>query len=307
METHMIPKVAVIIPTYNRWPYVCDAIDSVLGQNYHDIQCIVVDDASRDGSAEKLREKYGNKIKLVQNPSNRDKAFCRNLGVFEAAAEYVCFLDSDDTLPVASVSARVAYYLGNPSFDGVVFGNSFFTGRSGETKEVVKKREGESLELSEYLGDHGFLNTNTFMLSRENMLKYGMYNEGLSNKEDVELFIRLFCRLEFRCCGQTVANVRSVASSRARNDYERILSQWDRFSKAVEANREVVEKIGGGLEKIRHSEYGEILRSLYHSEKYREFREVYRKGVSTAAFPGSFRFRKRYILSYFKELKRRLT
>jgi len=97
------PKVAVIIPTYNRWPHVGDAIDSVLGQSYKRMECIVVDDASSDDSSRRIQEKYGDSVIVISNPENMEKSFCRNLGVKPCDAKYVCFLDSDDLLTEDSV------------------------------------------------------------------------------------------------------------------------------------------------------------------------------------------------------------
>ena len=97
------PKVAVIIPTYNRWPHVCDAIDSVLGQSYKRTECIVIDDASSDHSSRLIQEKYGHSVSVIANPRNKEKSYCRNLGVKSCEARFVCFLDSDDILTQNSV------------------------------------------------------------------------------------------------------------------------------------------------------------------------------------------------------------
>lgn len=58
--------VSVIIPNYNYAHYVCDAVDSVLRQDYDKIEIIVVDDGSTDNSVEILK-KYGSQIKLIQS------------------------------------------------------------------------------------------------------------------------------------------------------------------------------------------------------------------------------------------------
>jgi glycosyltransferase involved in cell wall biosynthesis len=56
-----VPRITVIIPTYNCAQYICEAIDSVLSQTYRDYEIIVVDDGSKDNTAEVLG-KYGNKV-----------------------------------------------------------------------------------------------------------------------------------------------------------------------------------------------------------------------------------------------------
>jgi len=55
--------------------------------------------------------------------------------------------------------------------------------------------------LEQYLAHQGFLTTNGFMISRDNMIKHGMYAEDLTNMEDVDLFLRLPCSLDFNSVG----------------------------------------------------------------------------------------------------------
>lgn len=90
-----IPKVSVIIPTYNRKEYIAEAIDSVLHQTYRDFEIIVVDDGSTDGTEEMLKQKYGDAIRYFFK-ENGGCASARNFGIREARGTYVAFLDSDD-------------------------------------------------------------------------------------------------------------------------------------------------------------------------------------------------------------------
>src|SRR5690606_10131644 len=90
-ETGMM-SVTVVIPTFNRWPQVCTAIDSVLQQSYPATRCMVVDDGSSDDTVQRLEEKYGAAIDLVKNPVNRGQSFCKNLGASSATSDFVCFL-----------------------------------------------------------------------------------------------------------------------------------------------------------------------------------------------------------------------
>ena len=96
--------VSVIIFCYNRWPKIREAVDSVLMQG--NALPIVVDDASTDGSAEKLREAYGDKIQLLVQDVNQEKSAARNKGIHAADSEFICFLDSDDVLLEDSVKNR---------------------------------------------------------------------------------------------------------------------------------------------------------------------------------------------------------
>jgi glycosyltransferase involved in cell wall biosynthesis len=89
------PKVSVIIPTYNRATKVRDTIESVLAQTVTDLEVIVVDDGSSDGTGKVLEEAFGNRIRYYAQ-ANQGASVARNRGIAEARGEWIAFLDSDD-------------------------------------------------------------------------------------------------------------------------------------------------------------------------------------------------------------------
>jgi glycosyltransferase involved in cell wall biosynthesis len=91
----MNPKVSVVIPTYNRAVHVQNGIKSVLAQTFSDLEVIVVDDGSSDGTGEILRDTFGDRIRYYFQP-NQGASVARNRGVEEARGEWIAFLDSDD-------------------------------------------------------------------------------------------------------------------------------------------------------------------------------------------------------------------
>ena len=103
----MMPLVSVIIPTYNRWPMLCDAIESVLGQSFKGFELIVVDDGSQDGTVEKL-SRYGSSLRLLSQP-RQGVAAARNLGVGCSGGRYLAFLDSDDLWQSRKLETQVAF------------------------------------------------------------------------------------------------------------------------------------------------------------------------------------------------------
>lgn len=102
-------KVSVIIPVYNVECYLERCLDSVRHQTYHDIEIVMVDDASSDGSmaiAEQYQKQYRN-IVLVKHERNQGLMMTRRDGYLVATGELVMFLDSDDALPKDAVEKLV--------------------------------------------------------------------------------------------------------------------------------------------------------------------------------------------------------
>jgi hypothetical protein len=90
------PLVSVVIPAYNRAGVVPRAIESVRRQRYTTWEIVVVDDASRDGTAAVVERCGDRRIRCVRHPVNRGCPAARNTGIEAAAGEIVAFLDSDD-------------------------------------------------------------------------------------------------------------------------------------------------------------------------------------------------------------------
>ncbi len=88
------PIVSVIIPTYNRAPYVTEALDSVLAQTFTDYEIIVIDDGSTDNTKEVLQPYFPQIRYFFQE--NQGVSAARNVGIREAKGEWLAFLDSDD-------------------------------------------------------------------------------------------------------------------------------------------------------------------------------------------------------------------
>ncbi len=89
-----MPKVSVIIPTFNCAVYLPQAIESVLGQTWQDFELIVVDDGSTDDTCQVLAPYQNRLVYLYQE--NQGESSARNKGIQVAQGEYLAFLDSDD-------------------------------------------------------------------------------------------------------------------------------------------------------------------------------------------------------------------
>jgi glycosyltransferase involved in cell wall biosynthesis len=93
------PFFSIVIPFYNRFQLVKETIRSVIEQRNQDMEIILVDDGSNDGSSAMLDEAYGQHpgIKIIHQ-SNLERAAARNRGFNESSGAYVVFLDSDDLM-----------------------------------------------------------------------------------------------------------------------------------------------------------------------------------------------------------------
>lgn len=95
----MTPMVSIIIPVYNPGEALHRCLDTVLAQTYHNIEVIAVNDGSTDGSGQVCKQYSAGdeRLRYISQP-NAGVSVARNRGITEAKGEYICFVDSDDSV-----------------------------------------------------------------------------------------------------------------------------------------------------------------------------------------------------------------
>ena len=93
-----LKKISVIVPVYNKQPYLKESLNSLLSDASEDIEFLLIDDASADSSLSILEEfsKNDSRVRLLKNSSNLGVSYTRNRGIREAEGEYIGFFDADD-------------------------------------------------------------------------------------------------------------------------------------------------------------------------------------------------------------------
>lgn len=102
-------KVSVIIPAYNSKSYIKDSVSSVLSQSYSNIEVIVVDDGSSDGTARIVQDSFNDSRIVVIRQKNSGANIARGTGVKKANGDYCLFLDSDDQIKQGAIACLVNY------------------------------------------------------------------------------------------------------------------------------------------------------------------------------------------------------
>ncbi len=131
--------VSAIIPTYNRARDVRIAVATALAQTYRPIELIVVDDGSTDGTAEALRQEFGDRLRCLAKP-NGGVSSARNAGLAAARGEYLALLDSDDEWLPTHVEAQVAFLESHPDF-GMVLTDVMRMDAERRDYELYRRRE----------------------------------------------------------------------------------------------------------------------------------------------------------------------
>jgi len=107
-----MPKVSIIIPTYNRARFLKEAIESVFNQTYLDYELIVVDDGSEDNTKQ-IITRYKDRLTYTDIP-HQGVSKARNTGINLAQGEFICFLDSDDLWLPKKLEAQMDFFNSHP-------------------------------------------------------------------------------------------------------------------------------------------------------------------------------------------------
>src|SRR5262245_24646083 len=110
----MVPSCPVIMPSYNHAAYVAEAIRIVLKQSHGDLETVITDDGSRDGTPDVIRRIDDPRIDLVVFERNQGAAAAMNASIRRARGEFICMLASDDCFLPGKLERQVKYLKDNP-------------------------------------------------------------------------------------------------------------------------------------------------------------------------------------------------
>ena len=191
--------VSVVLPTYNRAATLKRAIDSVLNQTFTDLELIVVDDGSTDGTPQTL-SKYADRsnVRLVSTP-HRGCAAARNTGIRLSSGRYVAFQDSDDEWEPRKLATAVAALEGTGPETGVFYSDMLMTVADGRSAVLTSPEVTQGVLVDEWTLDYQVrcIGIQSAVIKRECLDTVGRFDEALERLIDLDLLIRLSDRFRF--------------------------------------------------------------------------------------------------------------
>jgi len=204
-----MPRVSVIIPTYNRRAYVQEAIDSVLAQTCTDYEIIVVDDGSTDGTGEVLRERYGSLVVYAWQ-ENQGVSAARNAAIRACTGEFVALLDSDDLWLPRKLERQMAAFEQHPdtalvySFGAEIDEKGFELGSGGHLGQDLPEPD----RPFESLLQGCWIPALTAVFRRECLTDVGYFDEGLVGAADWDMWLKIAERWPVVCVPEVLARYR---------------------------------------------------------------------------------------------------
>ena len=142
-----LPLVSIITPSFNQSAFIAATINSVLGQDYPNIEYIVVDGGSTDGSAEIIAS-YADKLAWWVSEKDKGQTDAINKGFARANGQILAWLNSDDTYEPGAVREAVAFLMENPDV-GLVYGECNFIDENGQKFGVFNATQTDFKKLQQ--------------------------------------------------------------------------------------------------------------------------------------------------------------
>jgi glycosyltransferase involved in cell wall biosynthesis len=181
--------ISVIIPAYNVAGFVRQAVDSALAQTFRDIEVIVVDDGSTDGSAETLRDLNDPRLRVIRE-CHGGSAAARNAGLRLASGNLVAFLDADDRWAPQNLERQSAFLESHPEVD-MTFVHSLVVDEEGHSLGFKCSSCVGAISLARLLRSNEIGNGSCLLLRREALDRAGWFDPKLVACVDIDVWMRV--------------------------------------------------------------------------------------------------------------------
>ncbi|BEH14458.1 glycosyltransferase [Marinobacter shengliensis] len=193
MDQDSLPLVSVITPSFNRVDLLPATLNSVLSQGYEQLEYLIVDDGSTDGTWEWLNCVDDPRVKVFSHPDrkNRGQAASINLGLRYARGRYVVILDSDDLLAGGALAAHVQVMENTPSV-GMVYGQGYAVDeRAARLYKLFPSSHQEESDPNRLLLDCYIVSPGLCMFRKSVISKIGQLEETFRAAQDHDFVLRV--------------------------------------------------------------------------------------------------------------------
>lgn len=228
--------VSVVIPAYNRAKVIRRAIESCLNQTYKDIEVIVVDDGSSDGTKEVIATIDDNRLRYVYQ-DNAGACAARNRGIELAQGEYIAFQDSDDEWHADKLEKQMATLIEMKA--DFVFCGFIKTYSNGQKEKIPENITSRMYEQQELLYE-SIVSTQT-IVGKSSAVRAVMFDESMPRMQDYDFIIRASSEYNVYCVAEYLANVYEQDDS--------ITASKRQYKKRLEVTEKLLNKYPGYREK----------------------------------------------------------
>jgi glycosyltransferase involved in cell wall biosynthesis len=205
------PLVTIVTPSFNQGQFIEDTIQSVLNQEYTNIEYLVVDGGSTDDTISILK-KYGGRLRWVSE-RDRGQADAIMKGFEMSRGDILCWLNSDDTLLPGAIQSVAALFESRPE-TGMVYGKTYYTDEAGK---IISEYATEPFDFKR-LATVTFICQPSTFFKRDVFFDAGGLNRDLQYTMDYDLWIRIAEKVKVEYLPEFVSTYRLHGTSKTISD-----------------------------------------------------------------------------------------
>jgi len=234
------PLVSIILPAFNRLPYLRLAVESVLAQTCNDWELIVADDGSGSQTREYLLTvDQPPRVRVLWRAHSGIPAVVRNAALREARGRYVAFLDSDDTWAPQKLELQIGALRAHPRCRWSYTAFTQVDGQGAVLEEEARRRwaphEGPIFEKI-LRNQAAFRSPSVVLAERELVMRVGGFDEQMHSAEDFDLYVRLALCSEIALVDKPLTRVRVHQENYSSIDVPSGLAGRDYALRKLQAN-----------------------------------------------------------------------
>jgi glycosyltransferase involved in cell wall biosynthesis len=241
---NVLPKISIITPSYNQGQFIEETIQSVLAQNYPEVDYIIIDGASQDQSA-RIIEKYAPQLSYWVSEPDKGQTAAINKGLRKATGDIITWINSDDILTPGALF-KVAECFDQHPKAALIHGKSFLFGN--KVKEQIKEAPADNL-AARYLSYIPFPQPSSFF-RRQVIEEQGLLDESLHYGMDYDLLVRIALNYPILKVDHLFSHYRIHQESKTAtslpfaHDWARVYSKLLRSMKGTDKWIEALEELG---------------------------------------------------------------
>ena len=220
-----MPRFSIIIPLYNKAPFVCRTVESVVEQTNHDWELIVVDNGSTDGSDKIVAAFTDPRIRIIRLTDNIGPGAARNYGVNESSSPWICFLDADDWWELTFLEEMAGLIERHP--DAGIYGTGYYIVKNGKKRVApIGVEEGFTDGEINYCRVYAKtlcmpLTSITVCMPRKVFEESGAFPTNIKLGEDFLLWIRIALKYKVMLLNKPLSNYNQDVDSTFRGTHNK--------------------------------------------------------------------------------------
>lgn len=273
-----MPKVSIVLPTYNAGKFLRETMETILAQTYEDFEFLIFDSASTDDTLEIIKSFDDTRITLTELPFVCEAAIKRNLGFSQAQGDYIMMMDADDVNVPERLEKQVAFLDEHP--DVHVLGSQYITFEDGKEDILVPVPANDGVIKAHFLRATGSgMHSPTVLMRRDFLLEHSIFFRVVRAGEG-----QMFWN-DWMKAGARFANIQEPLVRYRRHEASHVYSRREAFQEAQTEIREELltlffphltraeaRKLAQMMEKGREHEISELACGVVFAEKVAEFR-----------------------------------